>query len=458
MKSQIVSVVAILAASICQGEILRNIPGTSEVPEQADVQSGIDNIVIYGDSNTEGSSDPTHVPNVLYADYLAKFFPYASVTNTGISGWKIADVLATLPNYDSIPTTNTYDVATILIGINDISAGTPIPTIRSAFSNLIFEVVAQGWDKVVVVNYYAWDVYASGVRSMNQGTFRACAEYSNVVYIDLDSLTVDPTDGKLHQDFYWGDGNQHINQAGHFLVGDQIKGAMASGVSLSPAPPFKEVSRYSEVLDFGADQANLIDHVSGTTTALANSVPYYDARLREAAININTNDCFISMPAAAQIQIADSFTAYGWFKTGDSTAAFMRLFFPNESAGLDAYNLTIRPSSDVLQLYIRSDEETNIEFLHNWDYSGDGEWHLFWFTFDRVNDAVTLGIDLLFTETQPSGFGDITAMDLSAIAEIYMGGEDTGLNGFDGQMTNMRMVKRIMPWEELYRIYMNGIY
>ncbi|HEY9724646.1 MAG TPA: GDSL-type esterase/lipase family protein [Oscillatoriaceae cyanobacterium] len=156
-------------------------------------------------------------------DYCAwnELFGEARLKNRGISGDKLAGVLARLDSVLAVPPAAVF----VLIGINDLNEGTEVAALLARYQELLARLRAGApaarlhVQSVLPVDTFRWRAETNvRITEFNQG-LKALAEEAGATYIDLHPLFLD---GDRLDDRYTHDG-LHLNGTGYV----RWKGALA---------------------------------------------------------------------------------------------------------------------------------------------------------------------------------------------------------------------------------------
>lgn len=149
------------------------------------IDGGSPRILIAGDSTAVGTGT---TPEGSTAGRFGADFPRAHIRNVSVNGWKIVDLLA------AFPTDESFDLAVLQIGANDIMRGTPEKEFETSLRALFEKATAAGTNVVALHSgnvglapMFRWPVSAvMRARSLRyRAIYKKVAADHGVAYVDL---------------------------------------------------------------------------------------------------------------------------------------------------------------------------------------------------------------------------------------------------------------------------------
>ena len=126
-----------------------------------------------GDSYTIGQSVPSeeNYPNRTSARLESDFIDVETTTIIAVTGWTTADLNAGIANANL---TDTFDLVSLLIGVNNFYQGKPLSQYKPEFENILLQAIelAGGIKEnvfVVSIPDYAYTPFGNGNPSISQG-------------------------------------------------------------------------------------------------------------------------------------------------------------------------------------------------------------------------------------------------------------------------------------------------
>jgi hypothetical protein len=199
----------------------------------ADVRP-IDRLLVVGDSISATNTGTAYgYPGKTWSELIGKAFPSITISNIAVGGNTIpmqSDALAAVTNFTS---SNTYDVATMLIGVNDQApTNSHSPSlVYSNYVNLIGLAKSNGFDQVCVISMYGFQgSYATNLAYINTLMKGYC--YSNqIAWCDAALALNQNNSPNVNTNYTVGGsgGDQHLNEAGARVLASVVLKSVLNG-------------------------------------------------------------------------------------------------------------------------------------------------------------------------------------------------------------------------------------
>jgi len=200
MRISAILFVSVFLSLACKQQMEQSAYETNSVTSPADNEAGLTYLAL-GDSYTIGQSvsESERWPIILAKDLSKQNVKLRTPEIIAKTGWTTSDLLATLSNFKPA---HTYDLVSLLIGVNNQYQGHSLGDFREEFRLLLLKSIAYAGgkpSKVFVVSIPDWGVTKFGasfgpkqiaveIDQFNQVAMEECAK-EKVLFFNITTIT-----------------------------------------------------------------------------------------------------------------------------------------------------------------------------------------------------------------------------------------------------------------------------